>query len=99
MLSQKILNKLQPNNSQVEEITRAIKKVKGMSKLQLEELKTTGTTIEKNHAVFELRVRESDECISLLMKVAVKNAANEAFEEALHNAGYKLVGYIEKIKR
>ena len=106
MFSQKLLNTLKEGNREFAAMKAALAKVNSMNKPQLEELKTTGTTIEKNQAAFELMVRESDEYVSSLMEVAIKDTANNAFEKAfndgfekgLNKAGYKLVGHIEKIK-
>jgi len=97
MLPQKFISDLRQSDKQFKENAATMNKVRIMSRSQLQELKDTGTPHEKVSAALELKVRESDEYISMLMKSIAKTNVNDALKEALRKAGYRLVGHIEKM--
>lgn len=102
MLSEKFLSDLQKSHRESAEISAALKKVEGMSRSQLEELKTSGTKIEKNYAALKLMTIESHDYLNLVLKntanAVFEKAFNDGFKKALKEAGYELVGYVQKIK-
>ncbi len=74
-----------------------LKKIKSLSYEQLEKLLLVGNNNEKVLAQAQLDLIEFQRNIKKQIAVMVEETANEAFEEALNKAGYKLIGHIEKM--
>jgi len=82
---------------QNETFASLLKRVKSLNKEQLENLLLVGHGSEKQLAKIELMKIEIRENTKKQMRDMVEETANSAFEEALNQAGYQLMGHIKKI--
>lgn len=78
-------------------IASRTKEVRSLKKGELKKLLVEGNALEKSLAEFELMKIGLRKDTKKLMRFIVEETANASFEEALSEAGFKLVGHIEKV--
>ena len=78
-------------------IASRTKEVRSLKKGELKKLFVEGSELDKSLAEFELMKIGLRKDTKKLMRFIVEETANAEFKKALSEAGFKLVGHIEKV--